>query len=330
MCSGQIEPGKTGKLYGETVCARCPPNFATRRAVAYFLDNIVYLALFILLALLVTGSWNLDEWDPFTDLLLGIYAFVFLLFLCKDGFAGYSPMKRLLGLRVYREDTGKPIGPGRSLCRNLGFVIPFFPLIMLFQLSKGHRIGDLLAGTRVVWTKYAGRGPFALPPHLPPTPEATKRLSDKAATPVVPRGGAFTGVDAETLAKGLRQVLEGGKFEPVSTTSAEDAVAALFDKALAATPNLSIDAVESHFDMLKGPWCSQKLIRGSRDRIRSVVLENLRRIQSEAGFRDFTISVELTRGAAQLFANVRPYAIPLCVWRSGDVYLACGNSDFRG
>ncbi len=153
-----------------------------------------------------------------------------------------------------------------------------------------------------------------------------KRLLGKSATPVDPLGGAF----AETLAKGVGQVLKGGEFEPVSTKRAEDAVAALFDKALAATSSLSIDAVQSHYDMLKGAWYSQKLFRGSRDQIRSVVLKNLRRIQSEAGFRDFTISVELTRGAAQIFASVRPYAIPVCVWRSGDVYLACGNSDFRG
>ena len=152
-----------------------------------------------------------------------------------------------------------------------------------------------------------------------------KRLFGKSATPVDPLGGFD-----ETLAKGLGQILEGGKFETVYTKNAEEAVATLFDKALPATPSLSVDAVESHYDRLKGPWYSQKLFRGSRDKIRSVVLKNLHRIQSEAGFQDFTISVELTLGAAQIFATVRPYAIPVCVWRSGDVYLACGNSDFRG
>lgn len=153
-----------------------------------------------------------------------------------------------------------------------------------------------------------------------------KQLLGRPARPVDPLGGAFD----ETLAKGLGQILEGGEFEPVSTKSAEDAVAVLFDKALASTPNLSIDAVKFHYDILKGPWYSQKLFRGSREQIRSLVLKNLRRIQSEAGFQGFQISVELRRCAAQVFATVRPYAIPVCVWRSGDVYFVCGNSDFQG
>lgn len=162
--------------------------------------------------------------------------------------------------------------------------------------------------------------------------EWLRRLFGKSApqpqttAPVDPLGGAF----AETLAKGLGQILEGGEFKPVSTKSPEDAVSALFDKALEATPNLSIDTVKSHYDRLKGPWSSQKLFQGSRDKLRSIVLANLRRIKSEPGFRGFEVSVELTQGAARIYATVPPYAIPISVWRAGENYLACGNSDFRG
>jgi hypothetical protein len=138
------------------------------------------------------------------------------------------------------------------------------------------------------------------------------------------------GLGAETLAEGLGHILEEGAFQPVSSKTADDAVTVLFDRALMATPSLSIDAVRSNYEMLRGPWSSQTLFEGSRDRTYSIVVANLRRIQSTPDFRRFEISVDLTKCAAQISATVGRYVIPVSVWRSGEIYLACGNSDFRG
>lgn len=134
---------------------------------------------------------------------------------------------------------------------------------------------------------------------------------------------------AETLSKGLGQILETGQFETVSTTSADEAISVLFDRALVAVPSLTVDAVESNYERVKGNWSSRKLVRGPQNRVRSIVLANLRRIQSQAGFRNFQIAVYLERGAAQVEAMAPPHFIPIAVWRSGDDVFACGNADFR-
>ncbi len=72
---------------------------------------------------------------------------------------GQTPGKRLLKLRVIRED-GRPITLWEALARNLlrifdavpGFVLPVYSigLIAIFLSSRDQRIGDMFAGTVVV------------------------------------------------------------------------------------------------------------------------------------------------------------------------------------
>lgn len=72
---------------------------------------------------------------------------------------GQTPGKRLLKLRVIRED-GRPITLWEAAARNLlrifdaipGFAFPIYSigLIAIFQSSRDQRIGDLFAGTVVV------------------------------------------------------------------------------------------------------------------------------------------------------------------------------------
>lgn len=72
---------------------------------------------------------------------------------------GQTPGKRLLKLRVIRED-GRPITIWEAVARNLlrifdtfpGFVIPVYSigLISIFLSSRDQRIGDMFAGTVVV------------------------------------------------------------------------------------------------------------------------------------------------------------------------------------
>jgi len=72
---------------------------------------------------------------------------------------GQTPGKRLLKLRVIRED-GRPITLWEALARNLlrifdavpGFVLPVYSigLITIFMSNRDQRIGDMFAGTVVV------------------------------------------------------------------------------------------------------------------------------------------------------------------------------------
>ena len=72
---------------------------------------------------------------------------------------GQTPGKRLLKLRVIRED-GRPVTLWEALARNLlrifdavpGFVLPVYSigLIAIFLSSRDQRIGDMFAGTVVV------------------------------------------------------------------------------------------------------------------------------------------------------------------------------------
>jgi uncharacterized RDD family membrane protein YckC len=84
----------------------------------------------------------------------------YVAWLLKDGFHGHSFGKSLLGLQVVDIDTGQGAGFGASFKRNLPMLIPFAPLVAAFQMSRGPRLGDGWANTRVVWKKYLGRGPF--------------------------------------------------------------------------------------------------------------------------------------------------------------------------
>lgn len=80
---------------------------------------------------------------------------------------GQTPGKRLLKLRVVRED-GRPITLWEAIARNLlrifdavpGFVVPIYSvgLISIFMSGRDQRVGDLFAGT-VVIRERAGEAP---------------------------------------------------------------------------------------------------------------------------------------------------------------------------
>ena len=75
----------------------------------------------------------------------------------KDSINGQSVGKLLFGLTVVRLDGGTPIGPTRSLVRNVLFIVPGFNLaalswemILSMRDPQGFRLGDRLANTQVV------------------------------------------------------------------------------------------------------------------------------------------------------------------------------------
>lgn len=96
-----------------------------------------------------------------------IAAMIFILFLLFAGYFiffewlwdGQTPGKRLLKLRVIRED-GRPITLWEAIARNLlrvfdatpGFLVPIYSvgLIVIFLSNRDQRVGDIFAGTVVI------------------------------------------------------------------------------------------------------------------------------------------------------------------------------------
>jgi uncharacterized RDD family membrane protein YckC len=155
------------KLYGVSVCTRCSGAFFWRRGAAAAFDMLFfYLALpgsCVAASYLLARSW------PFTSPgLVDTLALVAIVVVClgafippllyffKDGCAGYSPGKWLCGLRVMNVRTGRPAGMAESGLRNLTLgVFPPLGLALAGQVRRGPRLGDELAGTRVVWRRYS-------------------------------------------------------------------------------------------------------------------------------------------------------------------------------
>ena len=132
--------------------------------IQYFSIFVVLWAFIRLTNLNQTGGYGaiLDEMPKWTIAILIIAVFLI--------FAGYfvvfewlwngqTPGKRLLKLRVIRED-GRPITFWEAMARNLlrifdavpGLVLPIYSigLISIFANKRDQRIGDLFAGTVVV------------------------------------------------------------------------------------------------------------------------------------------------------------------------------------
>lgn len=98
--------------------------------------------------------------------------------------SGRTPGKRALGLCVIEHD-GAPVGLGPSLLRNLVRFVDFMPAGYLFGLiscvcsARFQRLGDLAAGTLVVYTSQVSVR--ALPPAPPRPPLVALTLDEQRA-----------------------------------------------------------------------------------------------------------------------------------------------------
>lgn len=155
---------------------RVPLAFALasigNRFLAVAIDHVIqYLSIFIVAWIFATISnigsditmlEKVEEMPKWTIAIMIVVTFLifasyFILF--EWLWNGQTPGKRLLKLRVIRED-GRPITLWESVARNLlrifdavpGFVIPIYSigLITIFLSNRDQRVGDLFAGTVVI------------------------------------------------------------------------------------------------------------------------------------------------------------------------------------
>ena len=129
-----------------------------RRVGAALIDIVILFVVFILMSVLFgdssagdgSASANLDGGAA-----LLYFAIVFLYYFVQELAGGQTLGKRLLGIRVVREDgSAAGAGPiaGRTALRIvdglLGYLVGL--IVILATGKKRARVGDLAAGTRVV------------------------------------------------------------------------------------------------------------------------------------------------------------------------------------
>ena len=105
------------------------------------------------------GIEQMPKWTIALMILLLFLVFASYFILFEWLWNGQTPGKRLMKLRVIRED-GRPITLWEAVARNLlrifdavpGFVIPIYSvgLIVIFLSSRDQRVGDIFAGTVVI------------------------------------------------------------------------------------------------------------------------------------------------------------------------------------
>ncbi len=176
--SGECElchqrPAWKKPLYGYPVCKKCYYRFVNRRQLAFIVDSLLWLAVASPIGFLI--GMQLERWVT-TDLAmeLAIAPVALLLncvFIMKDGFNGQSPGKWLTDVQVLDGATGRPISFGASFKRNAVLLVGAIPIVgglaslvilitIAIQMSKGYRIGDRFANTRVIWKRYARSSVF--------------------------------------------------------------------------------------------------------------------------------------------------------------------------
>lgn len=121
---------------------------------------VTNLTLFFLLANLLSAA-DLSESASWFAALFGLVSFAFLwgyYIFFEILWNGQSPGKRWFGLRVLRTD-GTPIGLSEAIIRNLIRIVDFLPayygvgVITMFLNERARRLGDLAAGTLVVYDR---------------------------------------------------------------------------------------------------------------------------------------------------------------------------------
>ncbi len=126
-------------------------------------DIAVLSCVFFPVTRIVKGTWVMSASDHdwavgrfVTDPLCVVFlAVMFLYFVLLEGLVGFTPGKRLLGLRVVAVGGGRP-GLVRALVRNALRVVDGLPTlglvgaIVISVTPERTRVGDLVAGTRVV------------------------------------------------------------------------------------------------------------------------------------------------------------------------------------
>lgn len=172
------------------------------RALAWAVDTLIRLAVYMTLSLLIEplGKLGVSLWLISVFVLEWFYPVFFELFM-----DGATPGKRTMGLRVLHQD-GTPVGLSASMVRNLLRFVDFLPLFYGFgfvcMLLNGEfrRLGDLAAGTFVVYTTHAASRVARADVSAAPPPVLLRRAEQRALMEFAERAPRLTPERAAELA----------------------------------------------------------------------------------------------------------------------------------
>ena len=186
----------------EGILLELRPAGVVPRLYAFLLDWVIRLmALYaLMLPLAALGGMGMGILLVIWFLLEWLYPVAFEL-----SWSGATPGKRVFELKVVM-DNALPITPAASLTRNLLRVADFLPLLFGFAIVSmlvrrdGKRLGDLAAGTMVVYDPTPAPRP-ALKDVPPLAPVAPLRPRDQAAViALAARAPTLTGDRLDELA----------------------------------------------------------------------------------------------------------------------------------
>jgi len=180
------------------------------RAGAYALDFGIRLVVMIgvVIILAVSGIALGERVVKGMLLLAGFLMEWFYPMLFEAGKRGATPGKRILGLRVVQV-TGSPISFGQSFVRNLLRWVDGMPLFTYgFGLTsclatrRFQRLGDLAAGTVVIYERAAVMPMSATPPPIAPVPLPMGLTADETRALVLfrQRAGLWSAARREEIA----------------------------------------------------------------------------------------------------------------------------------
>lgn len=172
------------------------------RALAWAIDTAIR---YLLLALLTAALLPLAK--------LGTGALLIALFLTEwfypvlfEVTRGTTPGKQAMGLRVVH-DNGTPVGWPASLLRNLLRAVDFFPLlygtaiVSMLCDHRSRRLGDLAAGTLVVYAEHAGHAAAMAEAPARPVPVSLPVQEQRALIDFAERGAHLAPGRVEELAE---------------------------------------------------------------------------------------------------------------------------------
>lgn len=205
------------------------PVGPTTRAWAWLIDFLLWLFAVWLMAIVLLGS-KLGQGVYLMLLFLSYWGYPII---CEVYFGGRTLGKRILGIEVVRAD-GLPVGWRESALRNLMLVADFLPamyfagLLSMLYDGRSRRLGDIVAGTQVVYTEQrqerskagavkADAAPLAAPYPLTPEQQRTlvdlfereSRLSPERLEELGSLAEPLTGLTGEASLRRLRGIAAG-------------------------------------------------------------------------------------------------------------------------
>jgi hypothetical protein len=118
-------------------------------------------------------------------------------------------------------------------------------------------------------------------------------------------------------------------FEKMYTNNPQEAASVLFEHAMAAVPEISVQKIQSYFNSVKGTFGSKVLVEGPQKKLYETVLRNLQRLATAGDFEGFSVDALAKQECAQVNVSFKRTFTPVRVWKTKKSFYACGDPQFK-